>query len=85
VPDYAGDGRPGVLIGGVRPEGPAARAGIRRGDLLIELAGTPVRDIYDFMYVLQRMKPGQTAKAVIDRAGQRIQLDVTFGASQRQR
>lgn len=85
VPDYAGDGRPGVLIGGVRPEGAAERAGIRRGDLLIELAGTPIRDIYDFMYVLQRSKPGDTVRAVVDRGGQRLELAVTFGASQRPR
>jgi Tol biopolymer transport system component len=85
VPDYAGDGRPGVLIGGVRPEGAAERAGIRRGDLLVELAGTPIRDIYDFMYVLQRSKPGDTARAVVDRGGQRLELTVTFGASQRPR
>jgi len=85
VPDYAGDGRPGVLIGGVRPEGAAARAGIRRGDLLVELAGTPIRDIYDFMYVLQRSKPGDTVKAVVDRGGKRLEVAVTFGASQRPR
>ena len=85
VPDYAGDGRPGVLIGGVRPEGAAERAGIRRGDLLVELAGTPIRDIYDFMYVLQRSKPGDTVQAVVDRGGQRLELTVTLGASQRPR
>lgn len=85
VPDYAGDGRPGVLIGGVRPEGAAERAGIRRGDLLVELAGTPIRDIYDFMYVLQRSKPGDTVRAVVDRGGQRLELTVTLGASQRPR
>jgi Tol biopolymer transport system component len=85
VPDYAGDGRPGVLIGGVRPQGAAEQAGIRRGDLLIELAGTPIRDIYDFMYVLQRSKPGDTVKAVVDRGGKRLELSVTFGASQRPR
>jgi Tol biopolymer transport system component len=85
VPDYAGDGRPGVLIGGIRPEGAAERAGIRRGDLLVELAGTPIRDIYDFMYVLQRSKPGDTVRAVVDRGGQRLELTVTLGASQRPR
>jgi hypothetical protein len=85
VPDYAGDGRPGVLIGGVRPQGPAEQAGIRRGDLLVELAGTPVRDIYDFMYILQRSKPGETVKAAVIRDGKRLELTVTFGTSQRPR
>jgi len=83
IPDYAGDGRPGVLLGGVRPGGPAEQAGLRRGDLLVELAGKPVRDINDFMYVLQRAKPGEKSTAVIDRNGQRITVEVTFGTSRR--
>jgi putative serine protease PepD len=65
----------------VRPGGAAARAGIQRGDLLVELAGTPIRDIYDFMYVLRQAKPGERAKAVVDRAGKKVDLDVTFGTS----
>jgi hypothetical protein len=81
IPDYAGDGRPGVLIANVRPGGAAAKAGIQRGDLLVELAGTPIRDIYDFMYVLRQAKPGETAKAVVDRGGKKLQLSVTFGTS----
>ncbi|HEY8021284.1 MAG TPA: M20/M25/M40 family metallo-hydrolase [Thermoanaerobaculia bacterium] len=81
IPDYAGDGRPGVLIANVRPEGAAAKAGIQRGDLLIELAGQPIRSIYDFMYVLRQSKSGETTKAVVDRAGKKLTLDVTFGTS----
>jgi Tol biopolymer transport system component len=82
VPDYAGDGRPGVLLSGVRAGSPAEVAGIRRGDLLVELAGTQIRDINDFMYVLRRAKPGEAATAVVVRDGQRVALDVTFGVSQ---
>jgi Tol biopolymer transport system component len=82
VPDYAGDGRPGVLLAGVRPESAAAKAGLERGDLLVELAGAPIRNIYDLMYALRRAKPGEQAKAVVVRAGARLELPVTFGASQ---
>jgi Tol biopolymer transport system component len=82
VPDYAGDGRPGVLLSGVRAGSPAEAAGIQRGDLLVELAGAPIRDIHDFMYVLRRAKPGEKATVVVVRDGQRVSLDVTFGVSQ---
>jgi Tol biopolymer transport system component len=82
VPDYAGDGRPGVLLSGVRAGSPAEVAGIRRGDLLVELAGTEIRDINDFMYILRRARPGEAATAVVVRDGQRVPLDVTFGVSQ---
>lgn len=81
VPDYAGDGRPGVLLAGVRPGSPAEKGGLQRGDLLIELAGSPIRDIHDLMFVLRRAKAGETAKAVVDRAGEKVALQVTFEAS----
>ncbi|HKV12986.1 MAG TPA: M20/M25/M40 family metallo-hydrolase [Thermoanaerobaculia bacterium] len=79
VPDYAGDGRPGVLLSGVRPGSPAEKAGLRRGDLLVELAGTPIRDINDMMFVLRKSKPGEKTTAVVDRGGERVTVEVTFG------
>jgi Tol biopolymer transport system component/Zn-dependent M28 family amino/carboxypeptidase len=79
VPDYAGDGRPGVLLSGVRPGSAADQGGLRRGDLLVGLAGKEIRDIHDFMYVLQRAKPGEKATAVVVRDGKKVELDVTFG------
>ncbi len=83
VPDYAGDGRPGVLVAGVRPGGAAEAAGIQRGDLLVELSGKEIRDIHDFMYILQRAKPGEKTNAVVVRGGKRLTVDVTFGSSRR--
>jgi Tol biopolymer transport system component len=79
VPDYAGDGRPGVLLSGVRTGSAADQGGLRRGDLLVGLAGKEIRDIHDFMYVLQRAKPGEKSTAVVVRDGKRVELDVTFG------
>jgi Tol biopolymer transport system component/Zn-dependent M28 family amino/carboxypeptidase len=79
VPDYAGDGRPGVLLSGVRPGSAADQGGLRRGDLLVGLGGKEIRDIHDFMYVLQRAKPGEKATAVVVRDGKKVEMDVTFG------
>jgi hypothetical protein len=81
VPDYAGDGRAGVLLAGVRPGSPAEKGGLQRGDLLVELAGSAIRDIHDLMYVLRRAQAGETATAVVDRGGRRVALQVTFEAS----
>jgi len=83
IPDYAGDGRPGVLLAGVRAGGPAEQGGLRRGDLLVELAGKEIRDIHDFMYVLERAKPGEKTTAVVVRDGQRVSLEVVFGGGGR--
>ena len=83
IPDYTGspDNRPGMLLSGVRTGGPADQAGLQRGDRIIELAGREVRDIYDLMYVLREVKPGEESSVVVERAGERIQRPVTFGES----
>lgn len=52
VPDYEGDGRVGVLLAGVRSGSPAEKGGLRRGDLLVELAGSAIRDTHDLVLVL---------------------------------
>lgn len=87
IPDYAGpeDGSPGVLLAGVRPGGAAEKAGMQRGDLLVELAGHPIRDIHDFMFVLRKSKPDETVRAVVIRGGERLELPVTFGVNRRLR
>jgi hypothetical protein len=81
VPDYAGDGKPGVLLSGVRAGSAAEAGGLKRGDRLVELAGTEIRDIHDLMFVLRRAKPGEKADVVVDRAGETVKLQVTFEAS----
>jgi C-terminal processing protease CtpA/Prc len=83
IPDYTGppDGRPGMLLSGVRGGGPADLAGLQRGDRIVELAGREVGDIYDLMYVLQEAKPGEETTVVVERADGRIRLDITFGES----
>jgi S1-C subfamily serine protease len=85
VPDYVGppEGVTGVLLAGTRPGGPADRAGMRRGDVLVELAGTAIRDIHDLMFVLRGAKPGQTSSAVVLRDGERVTLTVTFDQARR--
>ncbi len=85
IPDYVGPpaGVSGVLLAGTRPGGPAEKAGLRRGDILVELAGTPIRDVNDFMYVLRTVKPGQTSTAVVLRDGKRVKVAVIFDPSRR--
>ncbi len=87
IPDYTGspDNRPGMLLSGVRAGGPADQAGLQRGDRVVELAGREVRDIYDLMYVLRAVKPGEQSSVVVERGGERIEREVTFGESVRTR
>ncbi len=81
IPDYVGppDGRPGVLLAGVRPGSGAEKGGLQRGDLLVGLGGHEIRDIHDFMFVLQQAKPGERAVAVVERGGERLELEIEYG------
>lgn len=83
IPDYTGspDDELGMLLSGVRAGGPADQAGLMRGDRIVELAGREVRDIYDLMFVLRVVKPGEESTVVFERNGERIERAVTFGES----
>lgn len=85
IPDYAGpgEGKPGVLLAGVRPGGAAEKAGLQRGDILIGLLGREIGDINDFMFLLRQAKPGDKAKAIVLRDGKRLEFEVVFGESRR--
>ena len=85
IPDYTGspDNRPGMRLAGVRPGGPADQAGLQRGDWIVELSGREVRDIYDLMYVLREVKPGEQGTVAVERDGERIERPVTYGESAR--
>jgi Tol biopolymer transport system component len=80
IPDYADDGQGGVLLSGTRKGSPAEKAGFQRGDRLVELKGTEIGDIYDFVFVLRGARPGEETSAVVLRDGERVELRVTFGS-----
>jgi Tol biopolymer transport system component len=85
IPDYAGPapGLTGVLLAGVRPGGPAEKAGLKRGDRLIGLAGKEIRDINDMMFILRSVHPGDKSTAVVMRGEQKLELPVIFGEARR--
>jgi Tol biopolymer transport system component len=87
VPDYVGppNGQKGMLLAGVRAGGAAEQAGLRRGDIIIQLGKHPVGGVEDLMYVLNASKPGETVTAVILRDGKELRLDVTFQEAKRMR
>jgi Tol biopolymer transport system component len=87
IPDYTGapDDRPGMVLAGVRAGGPADEAGLLKGDRVVELAGREVRDIYDLMYVLREVRPGEEGNVIVERGDERIESTVIFGKSSRAR
>jgi hypothetical protein len=77
VPDYSGDIETGVLLGGVRPGQAAEAAGIQRGDIVLELAGKKIDNIYDYTYAIDALKVGETVKIKIKRGDEVLTLDIT--------
>jgi len=64
-----------VKIAGAAPGSPAAKAGIRAGDLLIEAAGKPVRMLAHLRHALGPTDAGQTLKLSVERDGKRLDLE----------
>ncbi|MCS7072926.1 MAG: M28 family peptidase, partial [Bacteroidia bacterium] len=76
IPDY-GASVTGMKLSGVREGGPAAKAGLKGGDIIIGLAGKPVTNIYDYMNILETLKPNTVIPIEIVRDGKTIVLQVT--------
>ena len=79
IPDYSTEVK-GLLLGGVIGGGPAELAGMRKGDVIVEIAGQTIANIYDYTYALEVLKIGQPAAVVYVRDGKRIETTLTPGA-----
>lgn len=75
VPDFANEGN-GVKFAEVRPGSPAARAGLRGGDVMIAFDGKPIKTLYDFTFALRDKKPGDRVDVVVLRDGKEVKAAV---------
>lgn len=80
IPDYAQEDVKGVLLSGTSKNSPAAKAGIQAGDIVVELAGKKIENIYDYTFAIEALKIGQPTKMVIMRKGERKEFEVTPGS-----
>jgi Tol biopolymer transport system component len=76
IPDYATEVA-GVKLSGVRAGGPADKAGVRGGDIIVEFAGQKIANIYDYTYAMDAVKIGQPVSVIVVREGKRLPLKVT--------
>ncbi len=79
IPDYSTEVK-GLLLSGVIGGGPAEAAGLQKGDVVIEIAGQTIANIYDYTYALEVLKIGEPAKVVYTRSGERRETTLTPGA-----
>jgi len=70
----------GVYVGEVTAGAPAAKAGIKVGDVIVSIAGKPTPTSTDLSSVLARLKPGQTVQvAVVHQDGSKATVSLTLG------
>ena len=69
----------GVLIAGVLQNGPAARAGVRPGDVILQVQDQPVRNVAELLQHVAQLPPGQMARLSLWRDNNTVQVQVTPG------
>jgi Zn-dependent M28 family amino/carboxypeptidase len=85
VPDMSSDGVKGLRLQGITPDSPADKAGLKAGDVVVEMDGAPVTDLYSYTDALYAKAPGDTLRVVVLRAAtpgaaaERMTVSVTLG------
>ena len=69
----------GVIITGVLQNGPAAKAGVKPGDVIEAIGERKIHDVTQLLSVVASLKPGAAANFTIARKNQKLQIDVTPG------
>jgi S1-C subfamily serine protease len=77
VPDFA-EGIKGVKFADVRDGSPAAKAGFKAGDIMVEFDDKPIQNLYDFTYALQSKKPGDEVRVRVLRDGKPVESIVAL-------
>jgi Do/DeqQ family serine protease len=67
----------GVLITGVLQEGPASAGGLRPGDVVVKVAGTPVSNTSQLLTAVAALKPQTPAVIGVQRGDRSLELKVT--------
>lgn len=74
IPDFASNGE-GLALTGVSPSGPAAKAGIKGGDVIIQIGETKIKGIEDLEVALRQLNPGDKVKIIVVREGKNQEFE----------
>jgi hypothetical protein len=75
IPDF-GQTENGVKFADVKPNSPAAKAGLKAGDVLVQFGDKPINNLYDFTDALRRSKVGEVVEVKVLRDGQPVTASV---------
>ncbi|SNT25670.1 PDZ domain-containing protein [Ekhidna lutea] len=77
VPDYMFDGE-GMRIDGVSEDKPAIKAGILKGDVVVQLGDSTVTDMMSYMRALSTFEKGDKTTVLVDRGGEKLSFEIEF-------
>lgn len=77
MPDYAADVE-GVQVEMAIPDRPGSNAGMRDGDIIVRMGKHAIRDIYDYMSALGKLRKGDSVVVAVSREGELVELPVVF-------
>jgi hypothetical protein len=77
IPDYLYAGK-GMRIDGVSEEKPAQKAGLQKGDVVIQMGDSTVVDMMSYMRALSAFEEGDATTVVVDREGKKISVQIKF-------
>jgi len=77
IPDM-GESEHGVKFADVRDGSPAAKAGFKGSDVLVEFGDKKIDNLYDFTYALRAHKPGDKVTVTVMRSGEKLTREVTL-------
>jgi serine protease Do len=78
-------GDSGVVVVAVTEDGPADKAGIRRGDLILEVSLEPVSSVDELAAAVKKLKPGEVVNLRVRRGNQAVFLPVTVGGGEKKK
>ncbi len=77
IPDFSQD-QPGYALTGVTKDGPAEKAGIKAGDIIIQLGPSKIGNLEDFDSALRKFKGGDKVPVVVKRGKEDVKVEVTL-------
>ena len=78
IPDFGKPGG-GYAITGVAKDSPAAKGGLKGGDVIVRLGDSAITGLEDFDSALRKHKADELVDVVVQRGGQEVRLRVTLG------
>jgi hypothetical protein len=78
IPDFSQD-RPGYALTGVSKDGPAEKAGLKAGDIIVQVGDSKIGNLEDFDSALRKFKAGDKVPVRVERESETLTFEVVLG------